>query len=219
MLESIIPNLFVFYSSNQGSNAFLLAGKKTVLIDASDSGSSKTLLEELKKNGFEAENIDSIIFTHGHADHFTGAKAFPNAKLLMHKFDAEYVNSRDEMFTASAILGSDYFPKIDSFLESGKTLDLKPFKLEVIHTPGHTKGSVCLFDRAKNLLFSGDTIFKDGVGRFDLPSGNRDDLEGSINMLKGFEFETLLPGHGLIVKGSQSANIESALKALSGSFI
>ena len=137
----------------------------------------------------------------------------------MHKFDAEYVNHKDEMFTASAILGSDYYPKIDSFLEPGKTLDLKPFKLEVIHTPGHTKGSVCLLDKSKKLLFSGDTIFKDGVGRFDLPSGNREDLESSVNMLKSFEFETLLPGHGLIVKGSQSVNIEFALKALSGSFI
>ena len=219
MIESILPNLFVFYSPNQGSNAFLLVGKKTVLIDASGSNNSETLLEELNKNGFEAENIDSIIFTHGHADHFTGAKAFPNARLLMHKFDAEYVNHKDEMFTASAIFGSDYYPKIDSFLESGKTLDLKPFKLEVIHTPGHTKGSVCLLDKSKKLLFSGDTLFKGGVGRFDLLSGNREDLESSINMLKGFEFETLLPGHGLIVKGSQSVNIESALKALSGSFI
>jgi hydroxyacylglutathione hydrolase len=89
----------------------------------------------------------------------------------------------------------------------------------VIHTPGHTQGSVCFFDRAQKMLFSGDLLFKGSVGRWDLPSGNKEQLLNSINAVKRLDFEMLFPGHGLILREQQRENIESVLKQLSARFI
>ena len=219
MLEELMPNLFVFYSPNRGSNAYLLVGSKNVLIDSSSSNNSAELLNSLKRIGFKPSNIDLVLFTHGHADHFAGAKPFKRAALKMHRLDADYVNNKDGMYTASAMLDSSYFPKISGFLNPGKGIEFSPFRLQVLRTPGHTQGSVCFFDEKQKLLFSGDTLFKDSVGRFDLPSGSREQLINSVNALKGLDFETLLPGHGLVVKSQQQRNISNALKVLSGAFI
>ncbi len=219
MIEAIKPNLFVFYSPNQGSNAYLLVGKKTILIDTSDSNNSSTLKEELKEIGFAPKDIDLVLFTHGHCDHFSGAKQFQKATLRMHRLDADYVNNHDEMYTASNIFESKYFPEISAFLDDNEVIEAKPFKLKVIKTPGHTQGSVCFYDAEQKLLFSGDLIFKSGVGRFDLLSGNKQDLVKSIKSVEKLDFDLLLPGHGLVVKEQQKENIEFALKTISGSFI
>lgn len=218
MLEELKSNLFVFYSPNEGSNAYLLVGKKVVLVDASSENNPKELLQSLERVGFKAEEIDEILFTHGHADHFSGARPFKKASLKMHRLDADYVNSKDPMYTAATLLGSSFFPKV-GFLEVEETIEFKPFKLRVLHTPGHTRGSVCFFDEKQKLLFSGDTLFKSACGRFDLLSGNKQELLKSISSLKELEFELLLPGHGLIVKEHQMENIKEALKTLSYEFV
>lgn len=219
MFEAIQPNLFVFYSPNNGSNAYLLVGKKNVLIDSSSQNNSQVIVEGLKEIGVSPKSIDLVLFTHAHADHISGSASFKAAEMAMHKLDANYVNAKDQMYTASAALGLDYFPKIKRFLSPGEKIDFKPFNLEVVYTPGHTKGSVCFFDKGQKLLFSGDLLFKRGFGRFDLLSGDKQELFDSINSVKKLNFETLLPGHGLVLKEKQAENIEFALKALSGSFI
>jgi len=219
MFEQLRDNLFVFYSPNSGSNAFLVVGKKVLLVDSSNDSNSRGIVEGLSGIGLKPEQVDAVLFTHGHADHFTGAGAFPRAAMKMHRLDANYVNNRDAMFTASSILGGSHFPKISGFLEPGKKIDASPFSLEVLHTPGHTHGSVCLFDRTQKLLFSGDTVFQGSAGRFDLQSGNRERLVSSLEMLKGLDFELLLPGHGLAVRENQSKNLEAAIKTVSGEFV
>jgi glyoxylase-like metal-dependent hydrolase (beta-lactamase superfamily II) len=117
MIEEIKPNLFVFYSPNSGSNAYILVGRKIALVDASSQGNTGDLGSALASIGLAPDQVDLVLFTHGHADHFSGAEAFGRAKLRMHKLDADYVNNKDEMFTAANILGSSHFPKIGSFLE------------------------------------------------------------------------------------------------------
>lgn len=219
MFEEIKPNLFVFYSPNQGCNAYLLVGKKTVLIDSSSQNNSQALVEGLEGIGVSSKSVDLVLFTHAHADHFSGSAPFTAAEMGMHKLDANYVNAKDQMYTASTMLGSSHFPKIKRFLSPGEKIEFKPFNLEVVHTPGHTQGSVSFFDKAQKILFSGDLLFKGGFGRFDLPSGDKQELLNSINSVKKLGFETLLPGHGLVLKEKQSENIEFALKSLSGPFI
>ncbi len=219
MFEEIKKNLFVYYSPNAGSNAYLLVGKKIALIDSSLKINSQELRESLASESIKPTDVDFVLHTHGHADHFGSDALFKNAEIKMHSFDAEYVSIRDFSFTGSGAFGQDFFPRINSFFSSGERISLAPFELEVVFTPGHTAGSVCFYDKKNKLLFSGDTLFRDGYGRTDLPSGDIGQMKKSIELISGLDFELLLPGHGLILKGSQEENINSVLKTLSIKYI
>ncbi len=213
MFESIRGNLHVFYSSNYGSNVFLLIGRKTALIDASVSPNAPELISGLNSLGIKPEQIDFILFTHGHADHYGCAEFFPKAKKRMSSHDAEKIELRDRSFTCSDLIGETKRPKIDSFFKEEELIDLKPFSLKVLSTPGHTLGSVCFFDEKLGLLFSGDTLFNGSCGRTDLPTGNNSELVESLEKLSKLSFKTLLPGHGLVLKGEQKTNISDVLKS------
>ena len=144
---------------------------------------------------------------------------FKNAEKRMHESDAKYVELNDARYTCSNLLNQDEYPSIDSVLHNDEVIDIKPFSLRVIHTPGHTKGSVCFYDEEQKLLFSGDTLFKDACGRTDLQGGSEEQLIESLLNLKFLDFEILLPGHGVVFKGNQRANIDSVLKSLKGKFL
>jgi len=219
MFEEIKKNLFVYYSPNAGSNAYLLVGRKSALIDSSLGINSQELEESLNSVSINAGDIDFVLHTHGHADHLGSDALFGNAEIRMHKFDAEYLSIRDPAFTGSGAFGQDYFPKINSFYSKGERISLAPFGLEVLFTPGHTAGSVCFYDKKNGLLFSGDTLFREGYGRTDLPSGNAEGMKKSIELISKLDFKMLLPGHGLILKGGQKGNIDSVLKTLSIKYI
>lgn len=213
MFRQIFPGLFFFESPADGSNVFLLAGKKTALVDSSAKSNSAFLASSVEKTGFDAKQIDLILHTHGHADHFGGDFLFPKAEIRMHKFDAKFVNACDENFSFANAIPAD-FPKINSFFSENQIVDLGKFKLKVFFTPGHTKGSVCFFDEKNKLFFSGDTLFSGSFGRTDLPSGNPLELKASLKKILKLNFNLLLPGHGKILQGSQKQNIEAALNRL-----
>lgn len=215
MFEEIMPGLFAFISPNIGSNCFLLADEKITLVDSSTGNNAAQIKAFLKEQGIAPEQINLILHTHSHADHTGCDFLFRNAEIMMHQHDAEYVNKQDAEFTCSALEQGTKIPQISSFLAPNQVIDLGKFKLQVLHTPGHTHGSVCFLEKDKKLLFSGDTLFNGGFGRTDLPSGNTAELLQSIKMLKTTAFEYLLPGHGEILKGEQQPNIENALKMLS----
>jgi glyoxylase-like metal-dependent hydrolase (beta-lactamase superfamily II) len=82
--------------------------------------------------------------------------------------------------------------KVEKKLKEGDEI----FGFKVLHTPGHTKGSICLLDAKDKILISGDTIFADGVGRTDLPGGSEEDMEKSLEKLSSLKIEKILPGHG-----------------------
>ena len=88
--------------------------------------------------------------------------------------------------------------KVDKFLKDGEEIKIGEISLEIIHTPGHTKGSICLF--RDGLIFTGDTIFKDGYGRTDLAGGSQKDLENSLKKLSKIlkPKMKIYPGHGEI---------------------
>jgi len=211
MFEQIFPNLFVLYSPGHSSNAYLLVGKKNIIIDTGLKGNSPLLEDSMKAIGLSPRDIGLVIITHGHADHFGGAGMFKKAEIAMHAHDAEFVNMHDEIFTASSFFGNRYFPKVTMKLNGTETIDAKPFSLKVIPTPGHTKGSVSLHDEKHKFLVSGDTLFIDGVGRYDLPSASKYELTASLAKISGLDFHILLPGHGL---ASRNFSPETALSFL-----
>lgn len=137
-----------------------------------------------------------VLLTHGHFDHITGINDLDeDVKVLMHKADMEWIK---ELNTYLPMVGMPTMktPRIDDFIEDGEVIKLGNLEIKVIHTPGHTQGGVCyLID---NNLFSGDTIFKESVGRCDLPGGNFDQIVESIeNKIFTLSKDTMIyPGHG-----------------------
>lgn len=144
------------------------------------------------------EPVDIILITHAHVDHImylyelketNGCKVFCGWK---EKEDIETLSEKTLIDWAD----KEILPvKIDRGLKEGDRIELGEIVLEVIETPGHTDGSVCYYDREHKILFSGDTWFGYTTGRWDLPSGNYNELMKSLEKIKKLEIEYLFPGH------------------------
>jgi hydroxyacylglutathione hydrolase len=141
------------------------------------------------------DRIQKIILTHCHYDHTAYAKEIAricNAQVYIHKNDAKGLI--DDSSSLSLHFAS-HSPGIvpDHLVEDGDHVG----DLLIIHTPGHTPGSICIFDEGAGDLISGDTVFTDGgFGRFDFPGGDRDALVHSIERLSVLDINGLYPGHG-----------------------
>jgi hydroxyacylglutathione hydrolase len=139
-----------------------------------------------------------LINTHGHVDHVGANKDIKDKydiPLCIHEADQKMLASVLQS-GLSFLLGSKASPDADRFLRDGEILDIGHQQLEVIHTPGHSPGSISL--KSNGLIFSGDTLFCGGVGRTDLPGGSWKELEKSINerILRFPDDVLILPGHG-----------------------
>jgi hydroxyacylglutathione hydrolase len=163
------------------------------------------------------EQIDTIILTHCHFDHTARVKEIASlckAKVAIHKNDARGLV--EDTLSLSIHFGARS-PGIapDIILEDGDILG----ELTVIHTPGHTPGSICLFSDRDHILISGDTVFSDGCfGRFDFPGGSRIELARSINRLSILKIEGLYPGHGEPVKQGGSRHIAAAMDLIKSAY-
>jgi len=152
----------------------------------------------------------AILNTHGHIDH-TGAnrdmKDKYNVPLYMHAADKDRM-TRLQQLELSLFLGAKDSPPVDKHIADGDKIKIGKGVLRVLHTPGHSPGSVCLL--ADDFLLSGDTLFFEGVGRTDLPGGDQRRLETSIRdrlMILPDKTE-VLPGHGPMTSiGWERANL------------
>ncbi len=214
MFEEVFPGVSALISEANSCNIYLLHGKENVLIDTGLEHDVVLLELALEELGVLPQSVSMILFTHGHADHIGGAKLFPKAVTWMSRHDGKLVNERDADFTVAKWSNQTYYPDIKKFFSQKQMFKINSLELEVIETPGHTKGSVCFHDSKNKLLFSGDTLFKGAVGRFDLPSANKDELKQSIEAISRLDFNLLLPGHMDILKGKQRENIKTAQKFL-----
>ena len=168
-----------------------------VIIDAPYESTDK-FLYQIEKNNLV---IKYIILTHSHWDHVADAsklKEITGAEIAMNQLD-EY-RAIDPMKHTIFPLDFEILPfKIDFYLEEDTAFLMGEDCLEVICTPGHTEGGISLVERRQKVIFSGDTIFKNGIGRVDFPGGNYDDLIHSIKN-KLFDFPddfVIYPGHGM----------------------
>ncbi len=142
--------------------------------------------------------IEYIIATHGHSDHVCCNRMLreaTGAKILMHGDDAEFF-ARDDVAAYFSRLGLEASPPPDQLLEHREKILVGEQELEVIHTPGHTPGGICLYNG--NNLLTGDTLFVGGIGRSDFPGGSYSTLLESIRsrILTLPEETVVWPGHG-----------------------
>lgn len=182
------------------TNCWLAAdgsGGPLVVIDPA--GDADVLLEEIGRR-----DVAAVVLTHGHFDHLGAAKATieaTGAPLLVHRLDAEA--AVDSQGNGGRMFGFEQVaPPADRLLEDGDIVQAGELSLRVLHTPGHTPGSVCLFadaggDDAPH-LFAGDTLFAGSVGRTDFPGGDGRALARSLReRLADLPTETVVhTGHG-----------------------
>lgn len=171
-----------------GTNCYILedeTAKKAAVIDPGDE--ADRILEQL--NQLDAQ-VEYILLTHGHYDHTTAVpelhEALPNAKIYIHPADAHGAGSR--LFPLAG--------QVDGLLNytEGDTLPLGNLTLEVLHTPGHSPGSVTL--KVADALFTGDTLFAGDCGRTDLRGGSWEEILASLGRLGRLEGNYyVLPGH------------------------
>lgn len=171
-------------------------GKAAVVVDPGDE--SARILDVVRAHGLE---VVAIVHTHAHIDHLIATAALARATgapAYLHRGDLPLY---DNLGMQAAMLGLPSAPEarpIDRWLEDGGVISFGASALSVLHTPGHTPGSVCFHDGAGARLFSGDTLFRRSVGRTDLWGGSFPQLEQSIReRLYTLPPETVVvPGHG-----------------------
>lgn len=209
LVTKINNNITLIHLSDLDSNIYLI-GKDTI-IDSGTGSNFVRLYDIFKRMGIDFDNIKNIINTHMHWDHIGGNGFFGNAKIHMHEKDAPILERGDPHLTQANYFNGKIKPiKVGVKLKDGDEV----FGFKVIHTPGHTPGSICLYEPKEKILISGDTIFADGIGRVDLPGGNEKDMINSLESIKCLKINKILPGHGEpILK-----NGDKAIKKIVNSF-
>ncbi len=197
------------------ANSYLINEK--VLVDTGMNTSA--LIAAIEKN-IDIKEIELIILTHCHFDHTAAAGEIAKksgARVAIHREDAPLL--KDDNISAASLFGRRP-PALepDMLLEDGQMIRVsEDEELEVIHTPGHTPGCICLYEPGSKSLFSGDTVFPEGsIGRTDFEGGDPSALTASISKLTALDIKTLYPGHGNITSDNVNKQIEMSLRMSQG---
>jgi len=205
MKEVVNGRVWQGLGSGYDCNAFLIKGdQQTILVDSGTHSATEKVKEILSKFG-----VTAIVLTHGHLDHVGGAAhAIQTIRVPIwaSQREAEKLETVDTNYI-DPFFGTNIPPiEIGRRIEEGNLLDLGEITLKVLETPGHTSGSICLYEPSKQWLFSGDTVFADGsFGRTDLSTGSSSQLIDSLNRLSAHSVDSLFPGHmrSVITNGSK----------------
>lgn len=191
------------------ANTYLAVDEKTnegFIVDPG--GYNKVLTKEVRDNDV---NIKYIILTHGHSDHICGVNEhkaeFPDAKIVVYKDEEAMLENPN--LNQSPGFGVPYSTKADILVSDGDELKVGDVTLKFIHTPGHTEGGMCIYVKEAKALFSGDTLFRQSIGRTDFPGGSYKEIMDSIRK-KLFllpDDTNVFPGHmGMTSIGFEKEN-------------
>ncbi len=204
----LIDDLYVYEWNNpfeNNCNSYYIAGGVNALIDPGLSEFLPDLLVRLEGDGVTRDDIEYVINTHSHPDHFEASEIFASegkSTICMLREEIDFYNEMGrEMFDLFGFPAPDV--PIDRVLEAGPVeFGGEPF--EIIHVPGHSPGSLALYWPARKALFCGDVVFNQNVGRTDFPGGNPQLLKDSIQRLSRLDVDYLLPGHLNIIQGKEA---------------
>ena len=210
-------HFFEWRGQENNCNAIVFEGDAPVLVDPGHAHLAGSLAAAMKGAGIDPARLAAVLITHGHPDHVEGAAAFAasGAAIGMHPTERDWLAGEGGMLFG--FFGAEV-PALDV------TIDLSPGRvtvagvdLDVMHTPGHSPGSVCLFWEKRRALVAGDVVFPGGAfGRCDFPGGSYKTLLESFGRFDGLSPEYLLSGHGPAVRGRAdvSGSIEDSRRNL-----
>jgi len=219
LIECPLENIF--------TGVYAIIGEGVALIDAGLPDSPETaIFPYLRGIGRDPSDISLVVITHGHDDHCGGAAAIvkaSGARIAAHPADAAYVENPAKLWLDLHERFPMYHPRpavercagsnVDLLLEDGMRLDLGPFEAEIVHTPGHTDGSICIYDRKGRSLFTGDSVQGRGtvVQSGPLIYGSMEDYVSSMMKLKALDPRTMMLDHqylpldGAVITGTDVA--------------
>jgi glyoxylase-like metal-dependent hydrolase (beta-lactamase superfamily II) len=187
------------------SNIYVIGREKVTLIDTGVGNRANPVFPQLEQIGIQIQNIDKVVLTHAHHDHCMGVYLIVERvkpTIYIHEKDALSVGRR---------LKENFIQLVE-----GDFIQTELNSLEVYWTPGHTMGSMCLYEPENKILYSGDTVFPEGgFGRFDGESGSLKSIISSIKKLTRLDVKALMPGHGTPVFQDSNEHIALSLKRAS----
>lgn len=192
--------VYTFPFGPLGANMYVISiGDNYVLVDPSVSPDKLMSTNKFGDDFFD--KVEAILITHAHFDHVLYIDEWSKvskAPIYISSDDKEFLSEPLKNCSSQMMADTAFFaPTVDL----SDKLDICGKTIKVIKTPGHTPGSVCFLFEDENIMFTGDMLFAGAIGRVDLPLGNDDDMQNSIDLLKTLNDEILIyPGHGYYSK-------------------
>ena len=188
--------------SANNCNTYLINGPTPIVIDPGHLQLFEHVRKGLDDLGMALTDIGLVLCTHAHPDHIEAVQLFKQSgvSFAIHEQGWQLIEAMKSQISAMGVDMEALAP--DFFLQEGD-LTVEGVKMAVFHTPGHSPGSACFYLPDQKALFTGDLIFKEGLGRTDLPGGSGELLKKSILRMATLDTEWLFPGHGDYLKGRQ----------------
>lgn len=232
-MRQIVSDVYVMEGLRGGNVYLLVSGEKLALVDSGVVGDVDQIVSQLKEAGFALPQLQHIVLTHAHGDHTGGAAELARlsgAQVLAHRVEAPFIERTIPMPAASLIKRvmnwlSDHIMfrlspcKVDLLLDDGQTIDAMG-GIQVIHAPGHTPGSMCLYHPERRILFCGDALFNaNPISRrpglqlpMQLISWDNAQARHSVGTLSELAIDALYCGHGEPVLDEPAEKIRALLR-------